>query len=222
MARNCRKPRRSAPRTNAVEEPLVAMISKINLMSGSEGWWIDFDALRHVCYDRSIFKSYTEIDDKKVLLGDSHTTKVLGSGEVELKFTYGRIVLLKDVLHTPEIRKNLVSAYLLNTDGFNQNMGSNQYTITKNSMFAGKGYATDGMLKLNIDMNKNAYSSYFVCNINVWHARLCHINKKLIKSMSNLGLLPVLSLDNFGKCESYSQAKITKTSHNQYLDSPNL
>ncbi|KAI5335072.1 hypothetical protein L3X38_025205 [Prunus dulcis] len=46
---------------------------------------------------------------KKVLLGDSQAIIVAGTREVELKFTSGKAVILKDILHTPEIRKNLVS-----------------------------------------------------------------------------------------------------------------
>ncbi|KAH7845248.1 hypothetical protein Vadar_014351 [Vaccinium darrowii] len=88
--------------------------SKINMISGSEGRWMDTDASRHVCYDRSLFKSYSEADNKKVLLGDSHTTKVIGLGDVDIKFTSGRTFTLKEVLHTSKIRKNLVSSYLLN------------------------------------------------------------------------------------------------------------
>jgi hypothetical protein len=39
------------------------------------------------------------------MLGDSHTTNVLGTGEVLLKFTLGQELVLKDVLHALEIRK---------------------------------------------------------------------------------------------------------------------
>ena len=44
--------------------------------------------------------------------------EVVGIGEVLLKFTSGREVTLKDVFHVPEIRKNLVSSFLLNKAGF--------------------------------------------------------------------------------------------------------
>ncbi|GKD10821.1 retrovirus-related pol polyprotein from transposon TNT 1-94 [Tanacetum coccineum] len=92
-----------------------AMISEINLIGTSEGWWVDCGATIHVCYDQSMFKTYTvTFEDKKVLLGNHHTTNVAGIGNVELKFTSGKTMILKYVMHTPEMRKNLVLGYLLN------------------------------------------------------------------------------------------------------------
>ena len=113
MARKCRNMPNPVPaQASMIEEPFVAMITEINLTGGSDGWWIDTGATRHVCYDRQVFKTYTEkTDDKKVLLGDSHSTNIAGIGNVELKFTSGRTLILKDVLHTPEMRKNLVSGF---------------------------------------------------------------------------------------------------------------
>lgn len=111
------------------------------------------------------------------------------------------------------MKKNLVSGYLLNKAGFNQNIGANFYTLTKNGIFVGKGYATEGMFKLNVDVNKISPSAYMLCSFNSWHARFCHINKRLIKNMCSLGFIPEMSIIFFEKCEFCSQAKITKTPH---------
>lgn len=94
------------------------------------------------------------------------------------------------------MRNNLVYGYLLNKAGFIQITRADMYNLPKNGMFVGKGYATDGMFKLNVDTSKVVYSSsaYIICSFNVSHARLCNVNKRLIKNISNLGI-PPLSLN---------------------------
>ncbi|KAM1125406.1 hypothetical protein ACFX2B_040208 [Malus domestica] len=107
----------SVSQANLVEKQMIAMISEINVVNGSEGWWVDTSASRHVCYDRSFFKTYF-VAEGRVLLGDSHSTDVVGTGEVELRFTSRKTMILKDVMHASAIRKNLVSGFLLDKVGF--------------------------------------------------------------------------------------------------------
>ena len=208
LVQNCRNKRvaHPIPQANLTVDQLVAMISKVNLVDRSEGWWVDTSAFCHVYYDRAMFKSYSNVVDKRVLLGDSHSTIVAGTGEVELNFTFGKSLILKDVLHTPEIRKNLVSGYLLNKAWFTQTIKADMFILKKNGIFVGKSYAIGG-------------SSF-----NVWHSRLCYINKRLVKNVSNLGMILELSLKDFDKCESCSQAKIIKKNPliNQWLGFLNL
>ena len=110
---------------------------------------------------------------KKQLCLVTSKTKVLGSGEVNLKFTSERVLTLKDVLYTLSIMKNLMSSFLLNKAGFKQTMESDEYVITKNELFVGKSYACDGMFKLNVENNKASTSSIcMLSSINFWHARL--------------------------------------------------
>ena len=69
------------------------------------------------------------------------------------------------------------------------------------------------MFKLNVENNKASTSSvYMLSSINFWHASLCHINSRHVGIMSSLGLIPRLS-KYFEKCETCSQANITKRSH---------
>ncbi|TYJ96278.1 retrovirus-related pol polyprotein from transposon tnt 1-94 [Cucumis melo var. makuwa] len=69
----------------------------------NEGWWLDIGASHHVCHDLSLFRKYNEVKDKNILLGDHHTTKVVDIGEVEMKFTSSKALVLKEVLHTSKI-----------------------------------------------------------------------------------------------------------------------
>jgi hypothetical protein len=113
------------------------------------------------------------------------------------------------------MKNNLVFGFLLNKAGFNQTIRADLYTITKNGIFIGKGYATDGMFKLNVNLNLNKISTsvYSLCDFNIWHSRLCHVNMRSISNLSHLGLIPKLNFNEVEKCEFCSQAKITKSSH---------
>ena len=83
-------------------------------------------------------------------------------------------------------------------------MESDNYVITKKGLFVVKGYACDGMFKLNVENNKVSTSSgYMLSSINFWYARLCHINSRYVGIMSSLGLIPRL-LKDFEKCETCS------------------
>ena len=63
----------------------------------SPSWWIDTGANVHVCADMSMFTSYQVARDSTVLMGNGSHASVRGVGTVDLKFTSGKIVQLKNV-----------------------------------------------------------------------------------------------------------------------------
>ncbi|RDX58554.1 hypothetical protein CR513_62124, partial [Mucuna pruriens] len=54
---------------------------------------------------------------KKMLLGDYTITIVVGTREVELRFTFGKSMVIKNVMHTPKTMKNSILGYLFNKEG---------------------------------------------------------------------------------------------------------
>ncbi|KAL0455580.1 UNVERIFIED_CONTAM: hypothetical protein Slati_0897200 [Sesamum latifolium] len=96
---------------------------------------------------------------------NANTAAVLEKGSVEVHFTFGKKLLLTNVLHVPEIHKNLVSAALLCKKGLKAVIESDKLIFTKSGVFVGKGYYCDGMFKLCTNanaMNKMTISTYFV------------------------------------------------------------
>ena len=85
----------------------------------------------HVCSDISLFTSYQVTGHGSVLMGNGASASVHGVGTVDLKFTSGRIVQLKNVQHVPAIKKNLVSGSLLCREGFKLVFESNKLVVTK-------------------------------------------------------------------------------------------
>ncbi|GFP87095.1 hypothetical protein PHJA_000853300 [Phtheirospermum japonicum] len=69
------------------------------------------------CTDRDVFSDYTPITGRNLHMGNSSTAEV-AVGKVLLKMTSGLELTLKEVLHVPYIRKNLVYGSLLVQHGF--------------------------------------------------------------------------------------------------------
>nr|CAE02415.2 OSJNBa0095E20.2 [Oryza sativa Japonica Group] len=106
----------------------------------SPDWSVDTGANIHVCADISLFSSYQVGRGSSLLMGNGSLAAVHGVGMVDLKFTSGKIVQLKNVQHVPSIKKNLVSGFLLCRDGFRLVFESNKCVVPKYGTFIGKEY----------------------------------------------------------------------------------
>jgi transposase InsO family protein len=207
---------------NVEDMHLSAVVSEVNLVgSNPKEWWVDTGATRHICSERKMFSSYNEVTNgEKLFMGNSSTSKVEGEGKVILKMTSGKELTLNNVLHVPDIRKNLVSGSLLSKNGFRLAFESDKFVLTKSGVYVGKGYMSNGLFKLNVmtvvptlAMNKNITSSaYFVESSNIWHGRLGHVNFATLRKLISLECLPKFNIDPNHKCEICVEAKLTRTS----------
>ena len=76
--------------------------------------------------------------EEQLFMGNSSTSKIEEKGKVILKMTSGNDLTLNDVLHVPDIRKNLVSGSLLSKNGFQLVFESDKFLLTKSGMLMGK------------------------------------------------------------------------------------
>ena len=67
---------------------------------------------------------------EEIFMGNSSTFKVVGKRMVILKMTSGKKLTLNDVLHMPDIRKNLVSCSLLSKNDFKLVIESDKFVLT--------------------------------------------------------------------------------------------
>ena len=99
-------------------------------------------------------------------MDNSSTSKVEGQRKIILKMISVKELTLNNVLHVPDICKNLVSGSLLSKNGFRLVFESDKFVLTKNGMYVGKGYMSDGLFKMNVMtvvpsvINKKISSSY--------------------------------------------------------------
>ncbi|GJX27646.1 zinc finger, CCHC-type containing protein [Tanacetum coccineum] len=177
----------------------VIYVSEAYFVHDDVAWWVESGATVHVCKDRCWFKTYESLNDGSILhMGNESTTLVHGRGCVDLKFSSEKSVLLFNVLHVPNIRKNLVSSSVLNNWGYKQVMESNKFVLSKHGVFIGFGYLSNQMFMLNI-VNDNITSAFMsTSKLNdsiLWHARLGHVHFKRMQDMSKDGLILAFNMD---------------------------
>ena len=106
-------------------------------------------ATRHICRDISAFVSYEQVgDNQELYMGNSSTTKVVGQWKVVLHLSFEKSLASTEVLHVPEVQKNLVSGLVMKSSGFKLVFESNKFVITKNGVFVGKACIFEGLFKM--------------------------------------------------------------------------
>nr|GEU29172.1 zinc finger, CCHC-type [Tanacetum cinerariifolium] len=168
-------------------------------MDDDVAWWVDLGETVHVCKDRCWFKTYESLNDGSILYMENESTALVhGRGCVDLKFSFGKIVSLFNVLHVPNIKKNLVFSSVLNNYGYKQVIESNKFLLSKHGVFIGFGYLSNQSFRLNI-VNDNIASAFMLTfKLNdsiIWHARLGHVLFKRMQDMSKDGLITVFDME---------------------------
>ena len=110
---------------------------------------------------------------------NSSIEKVEGQEKIVLKMTSGKELSLNNVLHVLKIRKNLVSSYLLSKNGFKLVFVSDTFVLTKDGVYVGKCYLSNGLFKLNVMKvvpsiinEKNTSIAYLFESFYLWYCRL--------------------------------------------------
>ena len=138
-----------------------------------------------------------------LLMRNSSHARVLGAGTVILKFTSGKMVLLKNVQHIPSIKKNLVSSSQLCWDGYKIGFESNKYVLSKYGTFISKSYDCGGLFRLSLHddvCNKVVNNAIILDESNIWHSRFCHVNFGCLSRLANMNLIPKFNLVKDFKC----------------------
>nr|ABA95374.1 retrotransposon protein, putative, Ty1-copia subclass [Oryza sativa Japonica Group] len=183
----------------------------------SPDWWVDTGANIHVCADISLFSSYQVGRGSSLLIGNGSLAAVHGVGTVDLKFTSGKTVQLKNVQHVPSIKKNLVSGSLLCREGFRLVFESNKCVVSKYGTFVGKGYDSGGLFRFSLnDMCNNHNAVNHISEndeSNVWHSRLCHVNFGCMTRLANMSLISKFTLVKGSKYHTCVQSKQPRKPH---------
>ena len=102
--------------------------------------------------------------------------------------------------------------------GFRLLFDSNKFVLSKSGMHVRKGYMSGSMWKIDaltiikLEMNKASSSTYILESSNLWHGRLGHVNYDTLSKLINLNHIPTFQIDAKHKCETWVEAKLTRSS----------
>ncbi|KZV33351.1 hypothetical protein F511_41346 [Dorcoceras hygrometricum] len=66
---------------------LAAVTFEANLADNPRQWWVDTGATRTICSDKAMFSTYVPVTGRKLFMGNSASSDVVGIGKVVLKMT---------------------------------------------------------------------------------------------------------------------------------------
>lgn len=94
-------------RVNLVEadDIIMKVIFQVNIVTNVSDWVIDSDATRHICANKTVFVSYTHVNEGKkiVYLGNSTTTLILEKERFFSNLHLKKNVGITGVLHVLNI-----------------------------------------------------------------------------------------------------------------------
>ncbi|KAD3641560.1 hypothetical protein E3N88_30784 [Mikania micrantha] len=174
-----------------------------NVVSGSE-WVLDSGCSFHMTPCKEYFKDLSSQDLGTVHLGDNRPCQVKGLGTVSFKLSNGSLIELQEVRYIPELKRNLISLGMFESNGYHVAMKDGKVKVIKGSMVVLTGsrrnnniYFLDG----EVDMGSVSVAEAGNSKAKLWHMRMGHISTLGLQELNKQGLLDDLGNCDYGFCE---------------------
>jgi hypothetical protein len=183
---------RDCPEKNgSAQTKREVFVGNISIGDNSDSYWIiDSGASNHISNKREWFREYTEfVDPKPVYVGNGDQVLAMGSGNIDVETFDGKEWIpatLHEVLFIPDMTKNLFSVKISAKKGVDFILSDNgsKCLFKRSNKVIAVGIEADNLyrLKLRVISPETACVAYPSETLQLWHERLCHQNKKYVKS----------------------------------------
>ncbi|PKI68005.1 hypothetical protein CRG98_011601 [Punica granatum] len=138
----------------------------------------------HICLDRDYFFRYKSFEGGVILMGNNTAYKTIGIGTVGIRMHDDSVVrTLKDIRIVPDLKKNIISLGILDSNGYNIIIESNDMKISCGALVLMKGIKIGSLYILHgsIATGSAAISSSRSesDSTELWHMLLRHMSEKL-------------------------------------------
>nr|KYP48432.1 Retrovirus-related Pol polyprotein from transposon TNT 1-94 [Cajanus cajan] len=172
---------------DALATNVTGICMNVDFPDKNNTWIIDLGATSHICRSKTMYNSYSPIQNSNVLLPNSTKVKVEGIGGIKLNDD----IFLHSVLHIPNFRFNLLSLLtIINENCFKFVLNTNSCILQGLKTLRKIGIAKQHQRLLLFDFPKSDLNSVCnkICNsvtYDTWHQRLGHVPTFVYRLIAN-------------------------------------
>ncbi|XP_015159114.1 uncharacterized protein [Solanum tuberosum] len=160
-----------AEAADAHEEQFFA-VSYFSINESSDSWLLDSGCTHHLCNDAEMFKFLDHTYKSKVKVGNGKAVEVKGKGTMFIS-TISGIQTIPDVLYTPDMSQNLLSAGQMLENNYSLHF-KNCECVVSNPSGVNLFYVKMSNIMFSVDWEKMAEQAYTITSqtcTNQWHKR---------------------------------------------------
>ena len=173
-------------------------------------WVVDTAASYHVTPHRDYFTTYKAGDFGAVKMGNISSSGIVGMGDIQLRTNVGCTLTLKDVLHVPELRLNVLSGIALDKQGYDNHFRNGTWRMTKGVMVVARGHACGALYKTRVKICSDSLKvAEKWASQNLWNQRLGHMSGRGLSTLNKKELTKDAAR---GPCNHYSIGKQRRVS----------
>ena len=173
-----------------IRETALANNANISSIESRNRWFIDSGCSAHLCYDRSLFSTYTEVKHRPIDLGADYSTMIVGYGDIKLNINvHGQMkqCIIKAVQHAPKLKYQLLSVSIMTKLGLKADFDDRGVKLCRksNGQLVATGTITDsGLYALDtLPITCNITNVSLMASLQTWHERMGHVNHAGIRNM---------------------------------------
>lgn len=201
-------------------------VAEANISDHSDDnvWIFDTAASHHFCKNRELFTNFKSVKNESMVLAVNGVEfPIKGRGDIEINFGYVDCVL-KDVLYSPKLRRNLLSGSKLDQNGFSYSGRGGRITAWDGDKVIFKAKLDRALyyvFPLDNYVSNVEHSNYTNDKLTLWHSKFGHANLDYIVRTSQLnavkGMPALKKLSDF-TCEPCRLNKHRKVSFHSIED----
>ena len=187
-------------------------------------WWIDSGATTHVSVSMQGCLSHRRPSDVEeyIYSGDGSKAKVVAIGHFKILLRTGFYLDLYETFVVPSFRRNLISVYGLDKNGFSCKFENRIFSLFQASKLVGTGKMSEVDKLYALSSVASSEESLHMSTRNVkqkltnknssalWHRRLGHISRKRIERLVQTEILDPLDMSDFDPCVQCAKGQQTK------------